>query len=72
MKCAGGYDTTAHNSFCSSGEEKIVAVKLKPIPGATRANIQPRSVESDSAERQGAGLGWLALTMLGLFGFRRK
>ncbi|WP_155486831.1 GlyGly-CTERM sorting domain-containing protein, partial [Vibrio harveyi] len=24
------------------------------------------------AERQGAGLGWLALTMLGLFGFRRK
>ncbi len=72
MKCAGGYDTTAHNSFCSSGEEKIVAVKLKPIPGATKANIQPRSVESDSAERQGAGLGWLALTMLGLFGFRRK
>ncbi|HBH7917259.1 TPA: DUF3466 family protein [Vibrio parahaemolyticus] len=72
MKCAGGYDTTAHNSFCSSGEEKIVAVKLKPIPGATKANIQPRSVEEATAERQGAGLGWLALTMLGLFGFRRK
>ncbi|TOG60790.1 DUF3466 family protein [Vibrio parahaemolyticus] len=72
MKCAGGYDTTAHNSFCSSGEEKIVAVKLKPIPGATKANIQPRSVEEVAAERQGAGLGWLALTMLGLFGFRRK
>ncbi|MFL0965942.1 DUF3466 family protein [Vibrio parahaemolyticus] len=72
MKCAGGYDTTAHNSFCSSGEEKIVAVKLKPIPGATKANIQPRSVEEAAAERQGAGLGWLALTMLGLFGFRRK
>ncbi|TOO64003.1 hypothetical protein CGH31_21330 [Vibrio parahaemolyticus] len=72
MKCAGGYDTTAHNSFCSSGEEKIVAVKLKPIPSATKANIQPRSVEEAAAERQGAGLGWLALTMLGLFGFRRK
>ncbi len=72
MKCVGGYDTTAHNSFCSSGEEKIVAVKLKPIPGATKANIQPRSVEEAAAERQGAGLGWLALTMLGLFGFRRK
>ncbi|EOA9037100.1 TPA: DUF3466 family protein [Vibrio harveyi] len=72
MKCAGGYDTTAHNSFCSNGEEKIVAVKLKPIPGATKANIQPRSVEEEAAERQGAGLGWLALTMLGLFGFRRK
>ncbi len=72
MKCVGGYDTTAHNSFCSSGEVKIVAVKLKPIPGATKANIQPRSVEEAAAERQGAGLGWLALTMLGLFGFRRK
>ncbi|WP_155488888.1 DUF3466 family protein, partial [Vibrio harveyi] len=32
----------------------------------------PRSVEEEAAERQGAGLGWLALTMLGLFGFRRK
>ncbi|WHP64252.1 DUF3466 family protein [Vibrio harveyi] len=72
MKCAGGYDTTAHNSFCSNGEEKIVAVKLKPIPGATKADIQSRSVEEEAAERQGAGLGWLALTMLGLFGFRRK
>ncbi|WP_154203699.1 DUF3466 family protein [Vibrio harveyi] len=74
MKCAGGYDTTAHNSFCSNGEEKIVAVKLVPIAGASAENndIQPRSVEEEAAERQGAGLGWLALTMLGLFGFRRK
>ncbi|MCQ6497985.1 DUF3466 family protein, partial [Vibrio parahaemolyticus] len=35
MKCAGGYDTTAHNSNCSSGEEKIDDVKLKTIPGET-------------------------------------
>ncbi|ETJ89014.1 glyGly-CTERM domain protein [Vibrio parahaemolyticus 970107] len=43
-----------------------------PIPNQTKEDIVARSVESDSAERQGAGLGWLALTMLGLFGFRRK
>ncbi|PAW10861.1 DUF3466 domain-containing protein [Vibrio sp. V1B] len=71
MMCSGGYKTTSHNSSCD-GEEKIVAVKLVPIAGATAADIETRSVEEDSAERQGAGLGWLALTMLGLFGFRRK
>ncbi|WP_045493664.1 DUF3466 family protein [Vibrio hyugaensis] len=71
MMCNGGYNTTAHNSSCD-GEEKIVAVKLLPIAGATADDIQTRSVEEEAAERQGAGLGWLALTMLGLFGFRRK
>ncbi|YCO05163.1 DUF3466 family protein [Vibrio sp. VNB-15] len=71
MKCNGGYKTTAHNSSCD-GDEKIVAVKLVPIVGATADDIQTRSVEEEAAERQGAGLGWLALTMLGLFGFRRK
>ncbi|UTZ21741.1 DUF3466 family protein [Vibrio campbellii] len=71
MKCEGGYKSTQHNASCD-GTEKIVAVKLMPIAGATSADIQKRSVEEESAERQGAGLGWLALTMLGLFGFRRK
>ncbi|EIT7140666.1 DUF3466 family protein [Vibrio parahaemolyticus] len=71
MKCAGGYNSTAHNASCN-GTEEIVAVKLMPIPNQTKEDIVARSVESDSAERQGAGLGWLALTMLGLFGFRRK
>ncbi|MDK9758322.1 DUF3466 family protein [Vibrio sp. D173a] len=71
MKCEGGYKSTQHNASCD-GTEKIVAVKLMPIAGATSADIQKRSVEEESAERQGAGLGWLALTMLGFFGFRRK
>lgn len=71
MKCEGGYKSTQHNASCD-GTEKIVAVKLMPIAGMTSADIQKRSVEEESAERQGAGLGWLALTMLGFFGFRRK
>ncbi|MBS9896877.1 DUF3466 family protein [Vibrio alginolyticus] len=75
IMCENGYDTTAHNALCNGGNansEKVVAVKLIPIPGATKDMIEPRSVEQTAAERQGAGLGWLALTMLGLFGFRRK
>ncbi|MGR5131810.1 DUF3466 family protein [Vibrio alfacsensis] len=71
MKCAGGYRTTAHNSFCD-GTEQTVAVKLVPIADTTADQIQPRSVEEETAERQGAGLGLWALTLLGLFGFRRK
>ncbi len=71
MKCAGGYSTTANNATCSS-EEQIVAVKLVPIADATKDDIVSRSIDSTTTERQGAGLGWLALTMLGLFGFRRK
>ncbi|APU73883.1 hypothetical protein BMI84_07200 [Vibrio parahaemolyticus] len=60
-----------------SNKFKLTAVALM-VGTAMNANaalyqvIEVRSVESDSAERQGAGLGWLALTMLGLFGFRRK
>ncbi|EGQ7677804.1 DUF3466 family protein [Vibrio parahaemolyticus] len=71
MKCEGGYKSTDHNASCD-GTEKIVAVKLMPIAGATSADIQQRSIEDEASEREGAGLGWLALTMLGLFGFRRK
>ncbi|MGR5237797.1 DUF3466 family protein [Vibrio alfacsensis] len=78
MMCKNGYDTTAHNSYCKGGEagsEKVVAVKLIPLAGRSAANdgdIIPRSVEQRAAERQGAGLGLWALTLLGLFGFRRK
>ncbi|HCG7755389.1 TPA: DUF3466 family protein [Vibrio parahaemolyticus] len=71
MKCEGGYKSTDHNASCD-GTEKIVAVKLMPIAGATSADIQQRSIEDEASEREGAGLGWLVLTMLGLFGFRRK
>jgi hypothetical protein len=73
--CDGGYDTTAHNSLCKGGDanaEKVVAVKLVPIAGADQSDIQQRNVEQEAAERQGAGFGWLTLTLLGLFSFRRK
>lgn len=72
LKCEGGYSSTAHNASCTSGEEKVVAVKLMPIADQTQEDIVTRSVAEDSATREGAGLGWLALTMLGLLGFRRK
>ncbi|HFQ5219930.1 TPA: DUF3466 family protein [Vibrio vulnificus] len=74
IKCDGGYDTAAHNSYCGEGskEETVVAVKLIPIADADASNINARPVEKASAERSGAGLGWLSLTLLALFGFRRK
>lgn len=72
--CAGGYDSTAHDSYCGGGntKEKIVAVKLIPINGATSANISTRGYTDKSVERQGAGIGLFALGFLALLGFRRK
>jgi hypothetical protein len=73
---AQSYDTTAHNSYCggaaSNAVEEVVAVKLVPISGATEEDIQTRSTDTEKVDRQGAGLGWLGLTVLGLLGFRRK
>ncbi|KJY94101.1 hypothetical protein TW84_00160 [Vibrio neptunius] len=76
LYCSGGYDTTAIDSKCNSGiagSEKIVAVKLVPINGATTSDIQARPVtQEDKVDRQGGSLGVFALTLLGLLGFRRK
>ncbi|MEZ8727653.1 DUF3466 family protein [Vibrio cyclitrophicus] len=81
IKCTVGgttqaYDTTAHNSYCggaaSNAVEEVVAVKLIPIAGATKADIQTRSTDTEKVDRQGGSLGWLTLTVLGLLGFRRK
>ncbi|WP_060982079.1 DUF3466 family protein [Vibrio splendidus] len=81
IKCTVGgttqpYDTTSHNSYCggaaSNAVEEVVAVKLVPITGATKADIQARSADSEKVDRQGGSLGWLTLTVLGLLGFRRK
>ncbi|GEM76965.1 DUF3466 family protein [Vibrio sagamiensis] len=71
MKCEGGYQSTAHDSLCDKTEQ-IVAVQLVPIKGASQTDITERTIEDNYSERKGAGLGWLALTMLCLFGFRRK
>lgn len=81
IKCTVGgttqpYDTTSHNSYCggasSNAVEEVVAVKLVPISGATKGDIQTRSTDTEKVERQGGSLGWLTLTVLGLLGFRRK
>ncbi|MFS1892591.1 DUF3466 family protein [Vibrio lentus] len=81
IKCTVGgttqpYDTTSHNSYCggaaSNAVEEVVAVKLIPIAGASKADIQTRSADSEKVDRQGGSLDWLGLTVLGLLGFRRK
>jgi len=75
VKCsAGEYDTTAHNALCGGGSsvEKIVAVKLIPINGATSADIVERPTTTTKVSRQGAGFGWLALTLIGLISFIRR
>ena len=81
IKCTVGgkvqaYDTTSHNSYCggaaSNAVEEVVAVKLVPIAGATKDDIQTRSSDSEKVDRQGGSLGWLTLTVFVLLGFRRK
>ncbi|MGB2147424.1 MAG: DUF3466 family protein, partial [Vibrio toranzoniae] len=81
IKCTVGgkvqaYDTTSHNSYCggaaSNAVEEVVAVKLVPIAGATKDDIQTRSADSEKVDRQGGSLGWLTLTVFALLGFRRK
>jgi hypothetical protein len=74
LKCEGGYDTTGHNSYCGNGQkrEKVVAVKLIPIANATSADIQTRALEAAPVERQGGGLGWMAMIFLGFLGLRRN
>ncbi|MEH0760139.1 DUF3466 family protein [Vibrio sp. 16] len=69
--CAGGFDSSAIDASCKAGSS-LIAVKLVPIRGATSADIQSRPVETTKVERQGAGFGLFALTVLGLIGFRRK
>ncbi|MFA0242308.1 MULTISPECIES: DUF3466 family protein [Vibrio] len=70
------YDTTSHNSYCagaaSNAVEEVVAVKLIPIEGKGKSDIQARSTDTAKVDRKGGSLGWFALTVLGLLGFRRK
>lgn len=72
FKCSGGYDDTSHNSYCSSGTEAVVAIKLVPIAGNTADDIVVRNTDLPDVERKGGSLGWLTLTLIGVFGFRRK
>lgn len=75
IKCENGYDTTEVDSYCQGGAvgvEKVVAVKLVPIANSGKDNIQSRGYRTETVDRQGGSLGFLALTLLGFLGFRRK
>lgn len=74
LKCSGGYDSVARDSYCGNGskDETVVAVKLVPISDPAQRSIQARPFENNTIERQGGSLGFGALTLLGLFGFMRK
>ncbi|GAB3017214.1 DUF3466 family protein [Bowmanella dokdonensis] len=50
-------------------EDAVVAVKLVPVPGGEIDNCE---LEEPKTERQGAGLGWFMLALLGFAGIRRK
>ncbi|NVD06639.1 DUF3466 family protein [Vibrio sp. JPW-9-11-11] len=67
--CASGWDSEAINASCNAGAS-LVAVELVPIQGAT--SITARPVEQETVERKGGTLGLFVLSLLGLFGFRRK
>ncbi|SDG94598.1 GlyGly-CTERM domain-containing protein [Vibrio xiamenensis] len=72
--CAGGYDTTNIDSTCGAGtqDEKIVAVRLTPISGATNSDIETRGETEVTVSRSGGSLGWITLTLLGFIRFRKK
>ncbi|NOI65431.1 DUF3466 family protein [Vibrio sp. 99-8-1] len=68
------YESTAHNAYCgadASGIEKIVSVKLVPLPDGQRS-ISTRSTAKPQVSRKGAGFGLLTLTALALISFRRR
>ncbi|PSV43162.1 DUF3466 family protein [Photobacterium indicum] len=70
--CDGGYDSFSNEAQCKGGgvgKERVVAVKLVPIPDGT---VDVRPEESGTIKRSGASFGMFALTLLGLFGFRRR
>ncbi|WED23170.1 DUF3466 family protein [Vibrio sp. JC009] len=75
LKCSSGYDSTDHFAYCGGGstQERIVAVKLVPIAGATSSDISARSTSSSTTvSRSGGSLGWFSIGLLGLLGFRRR
>lgn len=72
LMCDGGYDSFSNEAQCKGGgvgKERVVAVKLVPIPDGT---VDVRPEDSGTIKRSGASFGMFALTLLGLFGFRRR
>ncbi|MDG3085894.1 DUF3466 family protein [Vibrio hannami] len=68
------YDSTEHFAYCNegSGDERIVAVVLVPIQGATSDDISEREDDTSTVSRSGAGLGWYMLISLFSIGFIRR
>ncbi|WP_242633201.1 DUF3466 family protein [Candidatus Photodesmus blepharus] len=65
------YDDSTHNSHCTQGVERLVAVKLIPIFNATNSDIQSRMLESESrrVERNAGSLGCFSLFILALVNY---
>ena len=68
------YDSTEHFAYCNygDGDERITAVKLIPIEGATSDDISERDESSSTSSRSGAGISWMLVAMLGLVGLSRR
>ncbi|MDO6705330.1 DUF3466 family protein [Photobacterium sp. 1_MG-2023] len=68
LKCDTGYKSLSKSAECE-GDERLVAVKLVPRVDAT---VQPRVEEKDTVSRKGGSIGLVTLSLLALFGLRRK
>ncbi|WP_232060887.1 DUF3466 family protein [Vibrio taketomensis] len=76
-KCPGGFENTNIDAKCSdANSETVVAVKLIPNSNADEQAISARAFSPNGGfgtiKREGGSLGWLALGLLAVLGFRRK
>ncbi|MDB1126137.1 DUF3466 family protein [Vibrio sp. kj40-1] len=62
------YDSTEHWAYCNEGDgdERIVAVMLVPISGATSDDISEREDDSTTTSRSGGSMHWLVTLILTL------
>ncbi len=75
-KCPGGFENTNIDAKCpDANSETVVAVKLIPNSDADEQAISARAFSPNGGfgtiKREGASLGWLALGLLAVLGFRR-
>ncbi|MDV7103409.1 DUF3466 family protein [Vibrio sp. TH_r3] len=73
------YDSTDHWAYCNEGDgdERVTAVKLVPISGATSDDISEREEDTTTVSRSGGSINWLWLISLCLitshrYSFSRK